>query len=47
MEKLTIDMQCQKSVSQAEKRKAKLENNGYELTHSFGDSRFVTLIFEK
>jgi hypothetical protein len=43
----TIDIQCQKSVAQAEKRKAKLENTGYELTHSFGDSRFVTLIFEK
>lgn len=47
MKALTIDMQCQKSVAQAEKRKDKLENTGHELTHSFGDSRFVTLIFKK
>ncbi len=47
MKTLTIDMQCQKSVAQSEKRKAKLKNTGYELAHSFGDSRFVTLIFEK
>lgn len=47
MKTITIDTQCQKSIAQGEKRKAKLGNAGYELIHSFGDSRFVTLLYEK
>lgn len=47
MKTITIDLQSQKSISRAEKRKAKLENNNYDLIHSFGDPRFVTLVYKK
>lgn len=47
MKTITIDLQSQKSIAKAEKTKTKLENNGYDLIHSFGDPRFVTLVYEK
>ena len=47
MKAITIDLQSHKSIKTSEKRKAKLENDGYELIHSFGDSRFFTLVYEK
>lgn len=47
MKTIVIDMQCEKSIRNAEKEKARMENAGYELIHTMCDLRFATLVYEK
>ena len=47
MKTITIDFQSENSINQAERQKARLENQGYNLYHTLIDSRFSTLIYKK
>ncbi len=48
MEKyINIDWQSEKSIQQSQKQKSKLESQGFELIHAYGNDRFVTLVYKK